>query len=193
MASNSTKKKTSKAEEFITKYVIDSIAKNPMAFIPIIETMLDPENPDSMMLHDMIAESVREALVSSAEIKNLCLQRILENIQNCTDQEIFKIVNEQRVSLEEDSKEFIREIQRQTTVTLCEKYFETQRDKIDEIFQDYFKTISTSVQAHIEALDEKTKDLVIEKSGKNAVNIQVPDKFKDKVVEYIKFLDSQKS
>lgn len=193
MASNNTKKKTSKAEEFITKYVIDSIAKNPMAFIPIIETMLDPENPDSMMLHDMIAESVREALVSNAEIKNLCLQRILENIQNCTDQEIFKIVNEQRVSLEEDSKEFIREIQRQTTVTLCEKYFETQRDKIDEIFQDYFKTISTSVQAHIEALDEKTKDLVIEKCGKNAVNIQVPDKFKDKVVEYIKFLDSQKS
>lgn len=193
MASNNTKKKTSKAEEFITKYVIDSIAKNPMAFIPIIETMLDPENPDSIMLHDMIAESVKEALVCNAEIKNLCLQRILENIQNCTDQEIFKIVNEQRVSLENDSKEFIREIQRQTTVTLCEKYFETQRDKIDEIFQDYFKTISTSVQAHIEALDEKTKDLVIEKSGKNAVNIQVPDKFKDKVVEYIKFLDSQKS
>lgn len=193
MAINNTKKKISKAEEFITKYVIDSIAKNPMAFIPIIETMLDPENPDSMMLHDMIAESVKEALISNTEIKNLCLQRILENIQNCTDQEIFKIVNEQRVSLENDSKEFIREIQRQTTVTLCEKYFETQRDKIDEIFQDYFKTISTSVQAHIEALDEKTKDLVIEKSGKNAVNIQVPNKFKDKVVEYIKFLDSQKS
>lgn len=187
------KTKPSKAEEFITKYVIDGIVKNPMAFIPIIETMLDPKNPDSMILHDMIAESIKRSLVSDKELKNLCLNRILENIQNCTDQEIFKIVNEQRISLEQDSKDFIREIQRQTTVTLCEKYFESQKDKIDEIFQDYFKTISASVQAHIEALDEKTKELVIEKSGKNSVNIQVPDKFKDKVVEYLKFLDSQQS
>jgi len=185
------KRKPSKAEDFIFKYVIDSIAKNPMAFIPVIQTMLDPHNPDSDKLHELIAKSIAKALVSNVEIKNLCLNRILENIQHCTDKEIFKIVNDQRITLEKDSKEFIKSIQERTTVTLCEKYFETQREKIDEIFKDYFKTITASVQAHIEALDNKTQEIVVKNSDKNSVTVQIPNKMKDKVIEYVKFLDSQ--
>lgn len=185
------KKISNNTADAMTRYIVDSIAKNPLAFIPVIQTMLSPDNPDSDRLHQMIAESICKALVSKNDFKNICLERIVENIQQCTDKEIFKIVNDQRVALESDSKEFIRNIQEKTTVTLCEKYFNTQKKKLDSIFEDYFKEITKSIKSHIDALDAKTQDVIIKASDKNSVSIQVPNHMKNKVVEYMKFLQTQ--
>ena len=191
MSNNIKKKKPSNAEEFISKYIIDSIAKNPMAFIPVIETMLDPKNPDTNKLHELIADSIAKAVVTKNDIKNLCLKRILENIEHCTDKEIFKIVNDQRVTLEKDSREFIKNIQEKTTVTLCEKYFESQRKKLDTIFEDYFKELTKSIVGYIETLNSRTQDVIVKESSKNSVSIEVPNSMKNKVVEYVKFLQSK--
>lgn len=189
----SKKKKTvSNGEGILVKYIVDTIAKNPIAFIPVIESIIEPGNPDSDRLHKLIADSISKAIISNNEVKNVCLQRILENIEQCTDKEIFKIVNDQRLTLEKDSKEFIRNIQRQTTVALCEKYFEAQKKKIEDIFDDYFKELTKSIQQHIEALDAKTQDIIIKESDKNSVSVMVPNSMKDKVVEYMKFLQTQK-
>ena len=188
----SKKKKGSNGEGILVKYIVDTIAKNPIAFIPVIESIIDPGNPDSDRLHKLIADSISKAIISNNEVKNVCLQRILENIEQCTDKEIFKIVNDQRLSLEKDSKEFIRNIQRQTTVALCEKYFEAQKKKIEDIFDDYFKELTKSIQQHIQALDAKTQDIIVKESDKNSVSVMVPNSMKDKVVEYMKFLQTQK-
>lgn len=187
----SAKKTISKTDSIVVKYIIDAMAKNPLVFIPIIQTILDPKNPDSSKLRDNVVKSITTALIGDKQLKKLCFDRILENIQTCTDQEIFKIVNDQRLTLEKDSKEFITNIQRQTTVTLCEKYFESKKKIIDEIFNDYFKELSKAISENVEALNKKTKQVLIEKSDENSVNIKVPNSMKGKVVEYVKFLESQ--
>lgn len=187
------KKKSDSTEILITKYLIDTIVKNPMSFIPIIESMLDPRNPDSVKLHDEIAKSISKAIISKTDLKNLCLERILQNIEHCTDQEIFKIVNDQRLSLEKDSKQFIKTIQEKTTIALCEKYFQTQQTKFDEIFDDYFKELSKSIQSHIEALDKKTQEIIVKTSANNCVSVEVPAHMQKKVVEYVKFIQSQEA
>lgn len=184
-------KKKSKVNDLFAKYVVDTIAKSPLAFIPIIQAMLDPKSPDSIALHKLIAESMVTALTNNDEIKNTVLTRILEFIQNITDKEVFKIVNQQRLQLEADSKEFIKSIQERITVTLCENYFKEKQAKIDEIFDDYFKDLKKSVQNHIDALDAKTKEVIAKKSGENSVSIEVPNHMKGKVIEYLKFLQSQ--
>lgn len=187
----STKKSISKTDSVVVKYIISAMAKNPLVFIPIIQTIMDPKNPDSPKLRDQIVKSITSAIVGDKQLKKLCLDRILENIQTCTDQEIFNIVNDQRLQLEEDSKKFIESIQKQTTVTLCEKYFKTKKEIIDKIFDDYFKELSKSIADNVEALNKRTKDVLIEKSDENSVNIKVPNSMKNKVIEYVKFLETQ--
>lgn len=185
------KKTISKTDSIVVKYIIDAMAKNPLVFIPIIQTIMDPKNPDSQKLKDSVVKSITNALIGDKQLKKMCYERILENIQHCTDEEIFKIVNDQRLSLEADSKEFITNIQRQTTISLCEKYFETKKKMIDDVFNDYFKEISKTITEHIEALNKDTKKILIEKSDENSVNVKVPNSMKNKVVEYMKFLETQ--
>ena len=52
------KKKINQSDSIIVKYIVDTISKNPIVFIPIIKTIMDPKNPDSSKLRDCVAEGV---------------------------------------------------------------------------------------------------------------------------------------
>lgn len=182
----------SSIDNLVVRCIIEEMGKNPVSFIPIINEVLSGNNPDNRLIIKNISEGLSRAAVSQTELVKSVRLKILDMIEGITSKEIINIVNEQRISLSSDSKKFLEEVARTTMVNLCEKYFEEKRKQIDQIFEDYFKTISTYIEKQLNSSEKKCKKNAEIQSKKHQVNLEIPSSMKDDVIQYVQFLQSKK-
>lgn len=186
------KNTNSSIDNLVVRCIIEEMGKNPLSFIPIINEVLSENNPDNRVIIKNISEGLTEAAISQKELIQSVHGKILEMIEGITTGEIIKIVNEQRMSLSADSKKFLEEVARTTMINLCEKYFESKKKEIDEIFKDYFNTINGYIKQELDKTSKKCKKEAKIAEKKNQVSLDIPIDMKEDVTQYIQFLQSKK-
>lgn len=186
------KKQEVKIDNLVVRCIIEEMGKNPIAFIPIINEILTTKNPDNRIIIKNISDGLTKAAVSQTELINKVKDKIFDMVQITTSDEVVKIVNEQRLSLSSESKKFLENIAKDIITSLCEKYFESKKKEIDEIFSDYFKDIKNYIEIELTKKVKKSKKETEDKDKKNKCNISVPLNLKDEVAQYVSFLQSKK-
>ena len=186
------KKQEAKIDNLVVRCIIEEMGKNPIAFIPIINEILTTKNPDNRIIIKNISDGLTKAAVSQTELINKVKDKIFDMVQITTSDEVVKIVNEQRLSLSSESKKFLENIAKDIITSLCEKYFESKKKEIDEIFSDYFKDIKKYIEIELTKKVKKSKKETEDKDKKNKCNISVPLNLKDEVAQYVSFLQSKK-
>lgn len=186
------KKQEVKIDNLVVRCIIEEMGKNPIAFIPIINEILTTKNPDNRIIIKNISDGLTKAAVSQTELINEVKDKIFDMVQITTSDEVVKIVNEQRLSLSSESKKFLENIAKDIITSLCEKYFESKKKEIDEIFSDYFKDIKKYIEIELTKKVKKSKKETEDKDKKNKCNISVPLNLKDEVAQYVSFLQSKK-
>lgn len=186
------KKQNSSIDNLVVRCIIEEMGKNPLSFIPIINEILSKNNPDNRVIIKNISEGLTKAAISQKDLVNTVHDKILDMIGEITSRQVIDIVNEQRISLSADSKKFLEEVGRTTMISLCEKYFESKRKQIDQIFSDYFKTINNYIKEELDKTSEKVKKEATKADKKNRVDISVPESISDEVSRYVQFLQSKK-
>lgn len=186
------KKQNSSIDNLVVRCIIEEMGKNPLSFIPIINEIMSKNNPDNRVIIKNISEGLTKAAISQKDLVNSVHDRILDMIGEITSGQIIDIVNKQRISLSNDSKKFLEEVARTTMVSLCEKYFESKRKQIDQIFSDYFKTINNYIKEELNTTSEKVKREIAKVDEKTRVDISVPASLSDEVSKYVQFLQSKK-
>ena len=182
---------TGNIDSLVVKCIIETMGKNPLAFIPIIQTIMDPKNPDSDRLTREISKSLTDACITDKEFKQRVGQQILDMINQTTSEQVIGIVNQQRLSLSKDSKKYLEHIARETMVSICEKYFEIKKKEIDKIFNDYFKELKNYIETQIDKTHEKVQKEIKESREKNTVSVEIPADIKDDILKYALFLQKK--
>lgn len=189
-----TKEKSMKnnVDNLVVQCIIQEMGKNPLCFIPIIETVLSKNNPDSRAVVKVIAEGLMKAAISQKDLVKEIKMRILEMIGGITTQQVMNIINEQRLSLSSDSKKFLEDVGKAAMVDCCEKYFNEKKKVIDKILDDYFKTINNYIETELTKASSKYIEKAKEIKKEHEVNITVDESIKDDVLKYVEFLQGTK-
>ena len=174
----------------VTKCIIEEMGRNPISFIPIINEILSNDGPDKRKIVSLISDALKDSIITNEELKKQVTAEIKELTKAVVKDDVIAIIEENRISLNDDAKKWLDELGNQTMINLCEKYFQEKRAQIDSILDDYFATIRKYIEHKLNQTSIDLKKDVSIMEDKNKINIEVPCQFKDKVAEYVSFLQS---
>lgn len=188
--SKSNNKQEYKLDNMVTKCIIEEMGRNPASFIPIINEILSKDNPDKRKIVTLISDALKDSIVSNEDLKKQVSEEVKELTKVTVKDDVLSIIEENRISLNDDAKKWLDELGNQTMISLCEKYFQEKRAQIDSILDDYFATIRKYIEHKLNQTSIELKNDINVLQDKNKISIDVPSQFKDKVTEYVSFLQS---
>lgn len=179
-----------KLDNMVTKCIIEEMGRNPISFVPIINEILSNDGPDKRKIVSLISSALKDSIITNEELKKQVTAEIKELTKAVVKDDVVAIIEENRISLNDDAKKWLDELGNQTMINLCEKYFQEKRAQIDSILDDYFTTIRKYIEHKLNQTSVELKKDVSILEDKNKINIEVPCQLKDKVAEYVSFLQS---
>lgn len=188
--SKSNNKQEYKLDNMVTKCIIEEMGRNPASFIPIINEILSKDNPDKRKIVTLISDALKDSIVNNEDLKKQVSEEVKELTKVTVKDDVLSIIEENRISLNDDAKKWLDELGNQTMISLCEKYFQEKRAQIDSILDDYFATIRKYIEHKLNQTSIELKNDINVLQDKNKISIDVPSQFKDKVTEYVSFLQS---
>lgn len=179
-----------KLDNMVTKCIIEEMGRNPASFIPIINEILSKDNPDKRKIVTLISDALKDCIITNEDLKKQVTEEVKELTKVTVKDDVLSIIEENRISLNDDAKKWLDELGNQTMISLCEKYFQEKRAQIDSILDDYFATIRKYIEHKLNQTSIELKNDINVLQDKNKISIDVPSQFKDKVTEYVSFLQS---
>ena len=188
--SKSNNKQEYKLDNMVTKCIIEEMGRNPASFMPIINEILSKDNPDKRKIVTLISDALKDCIITNEDLKKQVSEEVKELTKVTVKDDVLSIIEENRISLNDDAKKWLDELGNQTMISLCEKYFQEKRAQIDSILDDYFATIRKYIEHKLNQTSIELKNDINVLQDKNKISIDVPSQFKDKVTEYVSFLQS---
>lgn len=161
---------------------IENSINDPLVMKRIIDTILDPKNPDSNKINKEIIKNISNCIQKDDAFLTTLKGVVIESAANVTKQIVTKCLD--------DSKEYLTNALVTTVNLRTEEYFKEKQRIINNILK---KCLDDCVQEIIkttkQSTDKNNKKLSCIKQGITSVN--VPDKYKQQVEDYIGFLKSK--
>ncbi len=170
-----------------TKKIEEQI-KDPIVMKRIIDSILDPKNPDSNKIEKEVVKNISNFITKDDAFLTSVKGIVIENADNITKQIVTKCLN--------DSKEYLTNAMVSIVNMRCEEYLKEQRRIITNIIK---KTVDNCVEDIIQStkqiVDKNSKRLskLDNKKESGIDNINVPSKYKKQVEDYVEFLCSKNS
>lgn len=168
-----------------TKKIEDQL-RDPILMKRIVDSILDPKNPDSNKIQKEIIKNISNCIVKDDAFLTTVKGMVIENAESVSNQIVTKCLN--------DSKEYLTNAMVSIVNMRCEEYLKEQKRVITNIIK---KTIDNCVEDII-----KTTKQNIDKNSKKlsklnfndtdcSDSISVPSKYKKQVEDYVDFLSSK--
>ena len=168
-----------------TKKIEDQI-KDPIVMKKIIDTILDPKNPDSNKINKEIIKNISNCISKDDAFLTTVKGMVIENNIQITEQIVKKCLD--------DSKEYLTNAMVSIINMRCEEYLKEQRriitnvvkKTLDKCVEDIIKTTRQTIDKNkqrltkLEVKDTQTMD-----------NVKVPIKYKKQIEDYVDFLSSK--
>lgn len=172
----------------VMKEIILSMMEKPLFMIPVIQTIMDPSNPDSKSLKDTVIKSILEAVKKDKRFMKMVKMMIIDNADNITRQSIAKTFM--------DKEGEISKAIRTTIDDRCTKFIDAKIKGIDTIFDEYFVKLRETIDAKIEEAQNKTIEYIKEQQDKLTPSdgedvIRVPNDISSEVKKYVEFLKNK--
>jgi len=167
-----------------TKKIEDQI-KDPIVMKKIIDTILDPKNPDSNKINKEIIKNIASCISKDDAFLTTVKGMVIENATEITKQTVTKCMD--------DSKEYLTNAMVSVINMRCEEYLKEQRriisnavrKTLDKCVDEIIKTTRQSIDKNSKKLQIKEK-LTSEIPGMVAIN--VPSNYKNQVLDYVSYL-----
>lgn len=170
-----------------TKKIEEQI-KDPIVMKRIIDSILDPKNPDSNKIEKEIIKNISNSITKDVAFLTTVKGIVIENADKITNQIVTKCLN--------DSKEYLTNAMVSIVNMRCEEYLKEQKRIISNIVK---KTVDNCVEDIIKSttqvIDKNSKKLskLDDKKESDIDNVNVPSKYKKQVEDYVEFLKSRDS
>jgi predicted MPP superfamily phosphohydrolase len=163
--------------------IVDKI-KDPVVLKKVIDTILDPKNPDSNKIRKEVIKNITNCIQKDTAFLTIVKGIIIENADNVTETVVKNVINEYREQL---TNALV------TTINLqCQEYFNEQKkivhNLIKKALNDSIKDIETETKKltdkHSQRLEKKSKDKLMSDS----VSLEMPSMYKEEMEKYLKYL-----
>lgn len=163
---------------------IEEQLRDPILMKRIVDSILDPKNPDSNKINKEIIKNISNCISKDDAFLTTVKGMVIENADNITNQIVTKCLN--------DSKEYLTNAMVSIVNIRCEEYLKEQRRLITNIVK---KTIDNCVEDIIRTtkqnIDKNSKKLSKLNTNEQSDNINVPSKYKKQIEDYMNFLISK--
>ena len=163
---------------------IEEQLRDPILMKRIVDSILDPKNPDSNKINKEIIKNISNCISKDDAFLTTVKGMVIENADNITNQIVTKCLN--------DSKEYLTNAMVSIVNIRCEEYLKEQRRVITNIVK---KTIDNCVEDIIRTtkqnIDKNSKKLSKLNTNEQSDNINVPSKYKKQIEDYMNFLISK--
>ena len=168
-----------------TKKIEDQL-RDPIVMKRVIDSILDPKNPDSNKIGKEIIKNISNCISKDDAFLTTVKGIVIENADRITDQIVTKCLN--------DSKEYLTNAMVSVVNMRCEEYLKEQKRIITNIIK---KTVDNCVEEILKTtkqnIDKNTRKIEkLNLKDNDSDSINVPSKYKKQVEDYVDFLSTRK-
>ena len=166
------------------KTTIEEYLQDPIQLKMVIDTVMDPKNPDSEKVRKEIIKGIHNCIKKDEAFLTTIKGIIIDNGEAVTNKFVQDCMNEY--------KEKLTDALVATVNYQCQEFFEERKDIINKILK---KTLQDCVQDIIKCtkeVTEKHSKKLKKVQEKNTFSVDVPVEHKDEILNYINFLNQKK-
>lgn len=164
----------------IGKSINDKLT-DPVFMKSIIETVMDPKNPDSGKLKKEILKNISNCIQKDDVFLTTIKGIVLENAENITKDIVTKTIN--------GSSEYLTNALVASINVMCQDYFEEKKIGITNIIN---KTVNDCVSDIIQSYENNIDACKDKVESAKTPDVDIPNELKDDVLKYIEFLKFNK-
>lgn len=168
-----------------TKKIEDQI-KDPIVMKKIIDTILDPKNPDSNKINKEIIKNICNCITKDDAFLTTVKGMVIENNVQVTKQIV--------TSCLDDSKEHLTNAMISIINMRCEEYLKEQRRIISNVVKKTLDKCVDDIIKSTKQIIDKNKQKLTKLEVKDSPlmdNVKVPTKYKKQIEDYVEFLSSK--
>jgi hypothetical protein len=163
--------------------IMDKI-KDPVVLKKVIDTILDPKNPDSNKIRKEVIKNITNCIQKDTAFLTIVKGIIIENADNVTETVVKNVINEYKEQL---TNALV------TTINLqCQEYFNEQKKIVHNLIKTALNNSIKDIEAetkkltdkHTQKLEKKPKDKLMSDS----VSLEMPSMYKEEMEKYLKYL-----
>ena len=166
------------------KITIEQYLQDPITLKTVIDTVLDPKNPDSEKVKKEIIKGINNCIKKDEAFLTTIKGIIIDNGESITKKFVQDCMDEY--------KEKLTDALVATVNYQCQEFFNERKDIINKILK---KTLQECVQDIItctkEVTDKQTKKLK-KIQEKNTISLDIPVEHKDEIINYVNFVNQKK-
>lgn len=176
------------SDEKLISNLVKRIGKDPIFMVSVIETILDPKNPDSQPVRKQIIK-----LLSDQILKD---EKYIDEIKQCIRNNINLVIENLLNDIFEKNNDFVKQKLNDSITLKCNSFINSKMEFMNKLFDDYFCNLKSLVENKLSDAEKETAVEIKKDSqdgdSKNYQLMSVPDSIKDDVEKYIEFLKYKK-
>lgn len=168
-----------------TKRIEEQI-KDPVVMKKIIDTILDPKNPDSNKINKEIIKNITNCISKDDAFLTTVKGMVIESNAQVTKQLVQKILDE--------SKEYLTNAMVSIINMRCEEYLKQQRRIVTNAIRTALdKCVDEIIKTTKQSVDKSKQKISKIQLNDNPLmdNVKVPVKYKKQIEDYVDFLSSK--
>jgi len=159
---------------------------NPTILKRVIDTILDPKNPDSSKIRKEVIKNISHIIQKDDAFITTIKGLVIDNAEEVTREVVKDTI--------EESKEYLTNALVNTINFQSQDYFEDKKRFVEGVLKKTINNCIRDILSETKKIIEKgNKEIKDNCSGKKPVSIEVPLEHMNEVRNYVNFLSTQKS
>ena len=176
------------SDEKLICNLMDRIKKDPIFMVSVIETIMDPKNPDSQMIRKEIIKVLSDELLRD--------EKYIEDIKETIKNNINVVIDNLLLSIFTQNEDYVKQKINESITAKFNDFINSKMDFMKKLFDDYFSNLKNLVENKLNDAEKETSDKIrkddSEIDNKNCQLVSIPDSIKEDVQKYIDFLKFKK-
>jgi hypothetical protein len=167
----------------MTEKILEKI-NDPLVLKSVIDTILDPKNPDSKKIRKEVIKNISACIQKDTAFLTTLKGIIIETADDVTYKVVQNCINEYKEQL---TNALV------TTINLqCQEYFNEQKKIVHNLIKTALNNSIKDIESetkkltdkHTQKLEKKPKDKLMSDS----VSLEMPSMYKEEMEKYLKYL-----